>query len=491
MNANRAARYCRCGTRLARDNTSAQCASCQAQARDLIMQAPDAPEEFWRTEQFRDAFEAQHIGQVSRAYRKHPQHIAAFGKDGIPQDVVAGWMGLTQAQISRIENGPPVRHLDSLTHWARTLRVPEHLLWFKLPGARLVQRDNEPRRNASIAPLPSQRPPHPSPALPLALVTANGNGHVAAMQSFRAADRQVGGGHLYATVVKYLQAEVAPRLFGVEYDGDGPTAFTAAAALTEMAGWMAHDAGRDQAAAQHFSRSLDLVKLGSDRQLGIHVLASMSHLAHHQSRPTEAIQFAQRGRDELVGGPRLPELEARLLAMQARGFAALRQTDECTNLLLQAEQALDATPDEERSPWVSHFDEGSLASEVARCLRQLGDLTEAQRQAERIIHLRPGDRTRSRAFGQLILVTVLIAQGKPDEACAVAQEVLDATQQLGSFLVIQQLLDLKELLEPHQSNRVVAGFLACLDEALRERVWLYQWLTRDGRNEAAMHGERW
>jgi tetratricopeptide (TPR) repeat protein len=152
---------------------------------------------------------------------------------------------------------------------------------------------------------------------------------------------------------------------------------------------------------------------------------------------------------------------------------------------------LAVAPTEERSPWVSRFDEGSLASEAARCLRQLGDLAEAQRQAERIIELRPGDRTRSRAFGQLILVTVLIAQGKPDEACALAQEVLDATQQLGSYLVIQQLLDLKQLLEPHRANRVVADFLLCLDEALRERVWLYQWLTKDGRGQATGFGGRW
>src|SRR5262249_9936529 len=40
---------------------------------------------------------------------------------------------LTQAQISRIENGSPVRQLDSLARWARTLRIPEPLLWFKLP----------------------------------------------------------------------------------------------------------------------------------------------------------------------------------------------------------------------------------------------------------------------------------------------------------------------------------------------------------------------
>ncbi len=320
---------------------------------------------------------------------------------------------------------------------------------------------------------------------------ADGNAYASAMQSFRAADRQVGGGHLYATVVKYLHAEVAPRLFGVDHDGDGQLVFTAAAALTEMAGWMAHDAGRDQAAEQHFARSLDLVKVGGDRQLGVHVLGSMSHLAHHLGKPADAIQLARRGREALSHGPRQPELEARLLAMQARGFASLRRGEDCAKLLLQAEKTLAVAPTEERSPWVSRFDEGSLASEAARCLRQLGDLSEAQRQAERIIELRPGDRTRSRAFGKLILVTVLIAAGKPEEACAVAQEVLGATQQLGSYLVIEQLVDLKRLLGPHRANRVVGDFLACLDEALRERVWLCQWLTREGRDRATGGGGRW
>ena len=37
---------------------------------------------------------------------------------------------------------------------------------------------------------------------------------VLAMQAFRSADRQVGGGHLYAAVVRYLRTQVGPRLFG-------------------------------------------------------------------------------------------------------------------------------------------------------------------------------------------------------------------------------------------------------------------------------------
>ena len=58
---------------------------------------------------------------------------ARYGRDGISQEMLGTWLGLTQAQVSRIENGPPIRNLDTLAHWARVLRIPVHLLWFKLP----------------------------------------------------------------------------------------------------------------------------------------------------------------------------------------------------------------------------------------------------------------------------------------------------------------------------------------------------------------------
>jgi len=300
------------------------------------------------------------------------------------------------------------------------------------------------------------------------------------MHAFRVADKRVGGGHLYPTVVTYLHTEVGPRLFGGGDSTGGESLFAAAAALTEMAGWMAHDAGRDAIAGKHFDRAFALVKLSDDVQLGAHILASMSHLAHHRDQSETAIALAQRGREALHGHSPHPELQSQLLAMQARGHAAMMEPGECTRLLVEAERALEGSHAKPPSPWISGFDEGSLASEAARCMQQLGDLGEARRQAERVVALRPGDRTRSRAFGQLILVRVLIAEGKPDEACALAQGVLDTTRALGSFLVLQQLLDLKHLVERHRANSVVADFLSRLEEGLRERMWLGRWLSREG-----------
>ena len=476
-----APRYCQCGKRLARDRAGTQCGACERRTVQWRAEPPPVPAGFWHTPAFRDAFDAQHIGHVARAYRRHPLNVAKYGRDGIPQELLGAWLGLTQAQVSRIENGPPIRNLDTLAHWARILRIPPELLWFKFPGER-APIGSAIRLTAGMPSAPTMPVP-PGGSFQLVPVGAGAlrNPDAAAMQAFRSADLQVGGGHLYASVTKYLQTDVAPRLFGSSDGADNRAVFTAAAALTEMAGWMAHDAGRDATAKQHFGRSLALVQVGGDHQLSAHVLGSMSHLASHLDQPDEAIELARQGQAVLRTGSAHPGLEARLLALEARGFAGQdnEDPDKCVKLLLRAEKALEDTPAEPPSPWVSHFDEGSLASEAARCMRQLGDLDEARRQAERIVTLRPSHRTRSRAFGQLALITVLIAQGKPDEACDIAYDVLTATQSLGSFLVIGQLVELRQALQPHRNSTVVDDFLACLEETVRERLWLYQWLTKE------------
>jgi len=296
------------------------------------------------------------------------------------------------------------------------------------------------------------------------------------MRAFRTADLQAGGGHLYASVVRYLQADMAPRLFGTDAGASNPALFTAAAGLTEMAGWMAHDAGRDASAKRHFGRALALVQVGGDNQLTAHILGSMSHLASYLGAPDEAVALARQGQAVLHAGPANPALEARMLALEARGIAGKDPADpaECARLLLRAERALEDTAAAAVSTWVSHFDEGSLASETTRCLRQLGDLEQARQQAERIISLRPSHRTRSRAFGQLALASVLIAQRKPDQAVGIAADVLSATQSLGSYLVINQLIQLQRQLEPYSGNAVVAEFLDCLHDAVCDRLAFYQ-----------------
>ena len=300
------------------------------------------------------------------------------------------------------------------------------------------------------------------------------------MQAFREADLRAGGGRLYAEVAQYLREQVAPRLVMATPGSDDPAIFTSASAISEMAGWMAHDAGRDQMARSHFGRALSLVTISGDRQVKAHVLASIGHLAHHLDDPDEALRASRAGLEALAPGPRDPDLEARLLALQARGFAALGEPAEAAGNLALAEHALRAGRSEPRSEWLSGFDEGALASEAARCMRQLGQLGEARRQAERVIALRPPDRPRSRAFGMFIRAAVLAVNGEPEEAVSTAAEILQTTDALGSYIVVQNFRDLKRLLQPFASSAVVREFLSRLDPALRRRRWLWSNVLIDG-----------
>lgn len=123
------ARYCQCGARLARDNPNKLCCSCRERETDVLANPPTVPGGFWQTDRLRDALEAWHMGRVIQAYRVHSWH----GRP-LPQEVVGGWVGLTQTQLSRLENGPPLQDLSKLIQWARVLRIPPRLLWFKMPS---------------------------------------------------------------------------------------------------------------------------------------------------------------------------------------------------------------------------------------------------------------------------------------------------------------------------------------------------------------------
>ncbi|MFD3427472.1 hypothetical protein [Nocardia fluminea] len=415
---------------------------------------------FWDAASIRAALNDRHMGKVIAAYRAHPAHPRP-----ISQAQMGRWVGITQGQLSRIENGPPIKYLDRLVQWATLLTIPADLLWFQLPG------------QASRA-VPATIPATTPAAGPFRLVritdaAGDEDPDLAAVRAFRSADQSLGGGHLYTAVIDYLHTDIAPRLFGGDQRGDARSLFTAAAGLTEMAGWMAHDAGHNRQADQHFRRALDLAVVGRDHHLHVHVLASLSHLSLHRRKPDAALGYAHDAEMALSRAGRNPELTARIYALQARAHAAQHQPGHAHRLLDQAARTLVAPAEPVTSPWASHFDQASLASDAARCLRTVGDLPGAARNAHRIIGLRPVG-TRSHAFAQLTLAAILTAQGHPDHACVVATKVLDSISAMNSHQLTLQLHGLDHQLRPYLTNRLVGQFVDRLTAVIHERASMHR-----------------
>jgi transcriptional regulator with XRE-family HTH domain len=100
--------------------------------RDQIGSAPDVSAGFWEEPTIREALDDCHMGRVIRAFRLHPDH----GRQPLSQETAARWAGITQAQLSRIETGAPLGHIDKLAQWAEILHIPSFYLWFRIPDHR-------------------------------------------------------------------------------------------------------------------------------------------------------------------------------------------------------------------------------------------------------------------------------------------------------------------------------------------------------------------
>jgi transcriptional regulator with XRE-family HTH domain len=125
-----APRHCtRCGGRLAADNPRKRCSPCQSAALEAAARPPAVPPDFWQLDKMRDALATWHMGRVLFAYRTHPFHGQALS-----QELLGTWLGMTQAQLSRIENGRAPEELSKLIRYSQILGIPAELLWFDLPG---------------------------------------------------------------------------------------------------------------------------------------------------------------------------------------------------------------------------------------------------------------------------------------------------------------------------------------------------------------------
>lgn len=281
---------------------------------------------------------------------------------------------------------------------------------------------------------------------------------LAMINAFQIADRRLGGGHLYEQVTKYLSGVVGPRLLDVPSGRPGGELFAAASALTDIAGWMAHDAGQDQQARQHFHSSFRLAAAAENAALSANACASMSHLAGQLGQADDAVRIANAGLDRAVTAAGTTQLVARLHALKARGLSIKGESAECEAALDDAGHALTG-PGEDLADWLARFDEASLASEASLCFRQLGNLAAAESQANRVIELRASDRVRARAFAQLTLARVFLDAGRVEESAFVGAAVCDVVPALTSERVVARLDKLGRALAAHTAVPGVAAFL--------------------------------
>jgi tetratricopeptide (TPR) repeat protein len=198
--------------------------------------------------------------------------------------------------------------------------------------------------------------------------------------------------------------------------------------------------------------------MAEDAQVTAHVNASNGHLAQHRGDGQGAVQAASSGLLALAVAPAPAGLAARLHATHARGLALLGEPAGALASLDKAEDALGRADAAPLSPWVSTFDEATLASEAARCRSELGQFAEADAYASRVLELRPPGRARSRALGLLVHARSAAARGDADEAAAIGIAILEEVAGNSSQIISHELASLGRQLRSHRSKEV-SGFL--------------------------------
>ncbi len=466
--------YCRCGTRLAKDNTERQCARCQRASRDKLITPPDVPAEFWETEQFREAFAAQHIGRVFRAYRTHSYHYAAYGPGGISQTLLGQWLSLRQPQVSKIETDPPIRNLDTLVYWAQVLRIPAELLWFDMPG-----QTRQAVTSRSSASLDTTGGDEDSLVLAALLndLTADGvvilgNSEtrgvgVSALEGASLAERadvllrlflelddELGGDTLYLPLSRY----VARLGANVEQEpADGLAAF---AKPSQMTGWLALDGNRHGAARRYFTTAIYAAHEAQQPAIAASSLAYLSLQETYRGRLSSALSFAQTASN--VGNGSLTPLTKTMVGTRlARAHAGLRNTEDCMRSLDEMHTAFSNAGQQEEPLWISYVDEIEVAAQEGACYLGLGMAPQACAAMTRALDLltqKAPHRIRDRVHYLVRLARCYLLQREVERACEIAAEAVTLSEAIGSARVIERLREFHVALELFAASKAAREF---------------------------------
>ena len=161
--------------------------------------------------------------------------------------------------------------------------------------------------------------------------------------AFRVLDNRLGGGRIRPTVVEYLHTDIAPLLRQSRCTEDVRRhLFSAAAELTQLAGWQAYDLEMQGLAQRYLVQALTMARFAGDEGLGGEILAAMSHQAAYVAQPEHAIDMALAAQ---LAGRRagLPVLETESIVMEAHGHALRSDAGSCSRALRRAETVFSQT----------------------------------------------------------------------------------------------------------------------------------------------------
>ena len=289
----------------------------------------------------------------------------------------------------------------------------------------------------------------------------------ATRQTFDRLDSTFGGAHARSALVQYLRTEL-PRLLRA---GGTTTVrrslFSAAGEATQLAAWMAYDAGLHGLAQRYFIQALGLADGADDRLLAASILDAMSHQASFLGRYREAANMARAARLGTESAS-VPILTAHFHAMEARALARTGDATACDRAMGAAADHFDRHTPGDGPAWISYFDAAELAAEIGHCQRDLGRPEKAIEYASRALASASGDYLRSDFFVAMVLADAHLDRGDVDEGCRVAARAFEVGEGLESARCRGYVDEFRQRLVKHRTSADVRAFVGSVRES---RLW--------------------
>jgi transcriptional regulator with XRE-family HTH domain len=441
------------------------------------------------------ALDSWHMGKVLSAYRTHPHHGRTLS-----QEVVAGWLNLTQAQLSRIESGRAPEELSKLMHWADTLGMPSDVLWFKLPSDRRpkpsqtekavlpggVRRLSPVNRSGAVQTLRRDAGEHDMNDLQRRTLLSNGLAAlslpalgmddlkhiVAALENARR--------YLDHEVVDYFEAQIAacasddgargpretlPAVLGVigaiehharDVKPDVRRRLAAVGARSaEFAGWLYRDSATPKLADYWRDRAIEWAQEAGDLPMQGYILLKKSQAAwdnRDASRMLALAQAVQEGPWQLP-----PKVRAEAAQQEARGHAMLGEDLGLVERKLDEARALLTAPSSGASTDANlsaHYDQALLSMQTAICYAEAGKPQRAVGLYNEELSARAFSR-RDYGYFLALMANAVAASGEPDDAAQLGIDALDVAAKTDSRRTVQELRRLTSRLEPWSRRTVV------------------------------------
>ncbi|MGW4842768.1 helix-turn-helix domain-containing protein [Nocardia brasiliensis] len=467
-------RYCaRCGSRLNRYNVETLCSPCGSDSPDDFTHPPLVPPAFWQIDQMCDALATWHMGRVIFAYRNHPYH----GKP-LPQEVVGNWLGLTQAQLSRIEKGPAPEQLSKLIRWAQVLGIPGDLLWFKLPMSSAATLDDVNRQDflraalgvtvtgaaQPLVDLMSTIQPTPIPSL---VGAAEIEQIRTTAREFSTWDHTYGGGLVREAVGAQLRYAV--NLLNARCsETNRPELHSAVGFLGHTAGFMAFDAYAHADAKSMFRLAWTCAEEAGDWHLRGKVLSSMARQAIWCGNPDDGLTYIELA---MVRSDRLTATERAMLhSARARALAKLFRIEEALKAVGQADEEFAHASPGNDPPWMAYYDFAQHSGDTGHALFDLAVAgrfaTEARARLQAAVDGHTEAFVRSRAISGIKLASLTMATGDPIEGVTMGKAALLDAGHIRSRRAADDLRDLATLSAPHCQSTEVEELLGRIGTTL-------------------------